>query len=286
MSHFYDIQNGTGVLSESSTAPQARKAGHLPSVTTVLGIIKDPFIDYIWKPRKLIELAREHTDLQPKQVQDLTYGLVQCAETGNMIPSSEFGTTVHARLEGYVTGESMEPSEYDAYAQPFVSWLAKEGVTPVHAELVVYDESIRIAGSVDFIGTEMNGNYILMDYKCRSCKGSGRGKFYDKDCAQLAIEAWMFARMKGLDYIPKCVSVCIDVDSKEHIHKEWSNVECYKGILRAKLLATLYWMDFMCEDIGQLKERKKEMLRDEIDMSISILKELQSDISTNESATE
>ena len=76
MSHFYDIQDGVGVLSDSNTAPQARKAGHLPSVTTVLGILKDPFIDYIWKPKKLIELAREHPDLHPKDVEGLTYGLI------------------------------------------------------------------------------------------------------------------------------------------------------------------------------------------------------------------
>ena len=275
MSHFYEIQDGVGMLSKSNTAPQARKAGHLPSVTTVLGILKDPFIDYIWKPNKLIELSREHPDLDSKQVQDLTYGLVKCADTGNMIPSSEFGTTVHARLEGYVTCEDMEESAYDEYAAPFLSFLAREGIEPKFAEFVVYSERIRIAGSVDFIGLDKDGKYILADYKCRSCKGSGKGKFYDKDCSQLAIEAWMFARMHKLDYIPKCISVCIDVDSKDHHHKEWSDLECYKGILRAKLLATLYWMDFMNEDIGQLKERKKEILRDEIDMSIQILNDLQ-----------
>jgi hypothetical protein len=275
MSHFYKIQDGIGVLSDSNTAPQARKAGHLPSVTTVLGILKDPFIDYIWKPKKLIELAREHPDLHPKDVEGLTYGLVKCAETGGMIPSSEFGTTVHARLEGYVNCDSMDESAYDEYAAPFISYLASEGIEPKAAEFVVYSDQIRIAGSVDFIGLDKDGNYLLADYKCRSCKGSGVGKFYDKDCSQLAIEAWMFARMYKLDYIPKCISVCIDVDSKDHHHKEWSELECYKGLLRAKLLATLYWMDFMNEDIGQLKDRKKEILRDEIDMTIQILNDLQ-----------
>lgn len=276
MSHFYDTSNGEGVLSESSTAPQARKAGHYPSVTTVLGIEKDSFIDYIWKPKKLIELAREHPALPAHMVADLTYGTVTCASTGNEIPSSEFGTTVHARLEGYVKGETMDFSEYDAYATPFVSWMSKEGVTPKYAEYVAFNDDIRLAGSVDFIGTDAEGNYILADYKCRSCKGSGKGKFYNKDCSQLAIEAWMFARMHDLSYIPKCISICIDVDSKEHHHKVWSDLDCYKGILRAKLLTTLYWMDFMNEDIGHILEKKKSILQDEIDMTIQILKDLNS----------
>ena len=192
-----------------------------------------------------------------------------------MIPSSEFGTTVHARLEGHVLEQDMEESAYDDYAMPFLDFIASEGITPKHAEYVVFSEQIRIAGSVDFIGTDKDGNYLLADYKCRSCKGSGKGKFYDKDCSQLAIEAWMFARMHNLEYIPRCISVCIDVDSMEHVHKEWSELDCYKGILRAKLLSTLYWMDFMNEDIGQIKDRKKEILRDEIDMSIQILNDLQ-----------
>ena len=276
MSHFYDTSKGEAVLSESTTAPQARKAGHYPSVTTVLGIQKDSFIDFVWKPKKLVELAREHPDLPPNKISELTYGTVTCASTGDEIPSSQFGTTVHARLEGYVKGETMDFSEYDSYATPFLNWMAENSVKPKYAEFVAYNDDIRLAGSIDFVGIDSYDEYILADYKCRSCKSSGKGKFYTKDCSQLAIEAWMFARMHNLNYLPKCISICIDIDSKEHYHKVWSDLDCYKGILRAKLLATLYWMDFMNEDIGHLQENKKGILRDEIDMTIQILHDLNS----------
>ena len=66
MSHFY---NCTDVLEpffeENITTPaQARKVRKVyPSVTTVLSIVKDPFLDSIYKPRMITELAREYPDL-------------------------------------------------------------------------------------------------------------------------------------------------------------------------------------------------------------------------------
>jgi hypothetical protein len=60
MSHFYDCSKKVALLSQSTTPPQARKANHYPSVTTILGILKSDFVDNIWKPRKIVELAREN----------------------------------------------------------------------------------------------------------------------------------------------------------------------------------------------------------------------------------
>lgn len=280
MSHYYECKKGKAELSKSKTAPQARKAGHYPSVTTVLGIIKNEHLDDRWKPEKIVELCREfiwdNPDMRYGDIKHLIYGTVQCPETGEEILSSEFGTRVHKRLEDYMNetkDPKMEIDAYDAYAAPFLAWLAKQGIQKEFAEHIVYDDEIRLAGSVDFIGKDPNGNYILADYKCRRCKGA-KGKFYDKDCAQLAIEAWMFARMQNLDYLPSCFSICIDVDTEKHYQKEWDDIECYKGILRAKLAATIFWIDRMCEGVGQIEKRKKQILDDEIEMTVQILKDL------------
>jgi hypothetical protein len=85
----------------------------------------------------------------------------------------------------------------------------------------------------------------MADYKCRDCKGRG-GKFYEKkDCTQLAIESWMLARMWDLEYLPSIMSVCVDIRSKKHYHKEWTWKQMQKGIERFKLTSEIYWMDFM-----------------------------------------
>ena len=67
MSHFYNCKNPSEPQFEAEvgTPAQARKAGAeiYPSVTTVLGIVKDSFLDDVYKPRMLTELARDTPDL-------------------------------------------------------------------------------------------------------------------------------------------------------------------------------------------------------------------------------
>ena len=75
MSHFYKYNRGKPIFLEDVATPaQARKVkGAWPSVTTVLGIIKDPFLDSIYKPRKITELARELPDLNWRDISDLRH---------------------------------------------------------------------------------------------------------------------------------------------------------------------------------------------------------------------
>ncbi len=61
MSHFYTSSKNPQFLEDVTTPHQALKNGRAyPSVTTVLGIVKDDFLDSIYTPRKLVELAREN----------------------------------------------------------------------------------------------------------------------------------------------------------------------------------------------------------------------------------
>ena len=64
----------------------------------------------------------------------------------------------------------------------------------------------------------------------------------DRDCQQLGIEAYMMMKEHKLDYLPECISVIIDCDTKKHYHKVWSEDELDKGIKVAKKCAELYWM--------------------------------------------
>lgn len=246
MAHFYKYNAGNPIFLEEATTPaKARKiAGAMPSVTTVLSVLKDPFLDDIYKPREIARIAREKPDLAWQHVKDLTYGLRQHPFTGDMIPSSEFGTAVHKRIEEHVLADLVDSelqgkSVWDDWAEPFISWYKKEGVNPIAAEHMIGNKGIGIVGSVDFIAKDRSGEVFLADYKCRSnCKG--KAKVYDKDLYQLAIEAWMLQQSTKLDYIPGCISVCIDIETCEHHHHVWSEEKILHGIEVAKLCAKLY----------------------------------------------
>ena len=163
---------------------------------------------------------------------------------GSLIPSSEFGTAVHARIEelvqaqlhGYEIGES----PYQEWAAPFLEWMQVCEVKPIATECVVADKLIKIAGSVDFIGYDNEGKLFLADYKCRT-NTKGKAKVYDKDCEQLAIEAFIVQKQHDLPYTPECRSVIIDCETKKHWHHVWNTKDVKQGIANAKLMAKLYW---------------------------------------------
>ena len=250
MSHFYTSAKKPQFLEDITTAPQARKIGRAyPSVTTVLGIVKDDFLDSVYQPRKLVELAREHTDLHYTKLKDMVYGFRPHPFTGKMIPSSEFGTAVHKMIEEWLMMGEGDATAFDDWAKPFIDWVNDSGVQVIDCEYIISDSRFKIAGSVDFIGLDKDEKVFLADYKCRSC--DGKGKFYGKDCKQLAIESVMLAKKLKLNYNPKIISVCIDTNTAEHYHKTWSDNEFNHYLECAKLSAKVYWQERM------LKPKKK-----------------------------
>ena len=78
MSHFYNCKNPSEPQFEAEvgTPAQARKAGAdvYPSVTTVLGIVKDAFLDEVYKPRMITDLAREHPHRPWSDLAEMVYG--------------------------------------------------------------------------------------------------------------------------------------------------------------------------------------------------------------------
>jgi hypothetical protein len=249
MAHFYNCKDLLNPQFEESvgTPHQAKKAGTkvYPSVTTVLGIVKDDFIDSIYKPKMITSLAREYPNLDWRNIADLTFGTREHPITGDTISSSEFGTSVHHCIEGlvnhrYLGAEETVRTDWDDWAMPFLQWIDEEGVSPIACESIISNNRIKIAGSIDFLGHDSEGTLFLADYKCRS-NTKGKAKTYAKDCEQLAIESYMIMKQHKLDYLPPCRSVIIDCDTKQHIHREWSESEMKWGIANAKLAAKIYW---------------------------------------------
>jgi len=247
--HFYDCTSEP-YLTAAKTPVQARKLKAYPSVTTILSIQMEDFMHNTWIPRKLVELARDYPTASVQQIQDMKYGYRICPETNEKVSSSHFGTMVHARLEdiinNLITGEGLAEAvtDYDAWAEPFIDFILREGIEPRACERILYCDKMKSAGSVDFIA-KVDGKYHLYDYKCRDTKGTG-GKFYEKkDCTQLAIESKWLQQDLGLDYTPMATSVCICTESKKHYHKNWSLTQMRKGVTRFKNLNKLYRMDWM-----------------------------------------
>lgn len=247
MAHFYDCNDTLDAFlrEDISTVAQARKVRAIyPSVTTVLSICKDEFLDGIYKPRMITDLARENPHLPWQEVERMTYGTRQHPLDGRSIPSSDFGTAVHKRIEELVQaklhGHDLPECPYNEWATPFLDWIEEEQVKPVATECIIADRLLKIAGSVDFVGYDYEGNLFLADYKCRT-NTRGKAKVYEKDCEQLAIEAFMIQRQHDLPYTPACRSVVIDCETKKHFHYEWNSEEVKKGIANAKLMAKLYW---------------------------------------------
>ena len=247
MAHFYDCNDTLDAFlrDDITTVAQARKVRAIfPSVTTVLGICKDEFLDSIYKPSKMVELGRENPHLHWREIERLCYGMRQHPTDGSLIPSSEFGTAVHYRIEELVQaqlhGHEIGESPYQGWAAPFLEWMQVCEVKPIATECVVADKLIKIAGSIDFIGYDNEGKLFLADYKCRT-NTKGKAKVYDKDCEQLAIEAFIVQKQHDLPYTPECRSVIIDCETKKHWHHVWNTKDVKQGIANAKLMAKLYW---------------------------------------------
>ena len=251
MAHFYNCKDVTEPVFEAEIeTPAKAKKQHkvFPSVTTVLAIVKDAFLDSIYKPRMMVDLARKHPRDDWRDLERMTYGFREHPATGETIPSSEFGTSVHKTIEDMIESliwdrmrELPEGRDFDEWAEPFYQWVLDNDVKPIACEKIIADNRIKIAGSVDFIGHDSDGKVFLADYKCRT-NTQGKAKVYDKDCQQLAIESFMLMRQHKLDYLPACISVVIDCDTKKHYHKEWTPKEMEKGIKVAKKCAELYWL--------------------------------------------
>ena len=247
MAHFYDCNDtlDASLREDITTVAQARKVRAIyPSVTTVLGICKDEFLDSIYKPSKMVELGRDNPYLHWREIERLCDGMRQHPTDGSLIPSSEFGTAVHKRIEeliqAQIHGYELGECPYNEWAVPFLEWIEEAQAKPLATECIVADRLIKIAGSVDFIGYDYEGKLFLADYKCRT-NTKGKAKVYDKDCEQLAIEAFIIQKEYKLEYTPECRSVVIDCDTKKHWHHVWSTDDVKKGITNAKLMAKLYW---------------------------------------------
>lgn len=223
--HYYLVNGSTVTPCHDLTKAQARKRGCYASVTTKRDVLSNSYLDK-WRLKRLIleseqnpRLPNEDDDNWIKRIDNILWGQPTRWD-GVKFQSWEFGTSVHAELENWNLdhGYAIRP-EWEPYCRGWQEWSGQNIAKTIAAEYLAVCHKVRTVGMVDFIGEMLDGTLCLADYKTRQC--DGEGKFYDKDLMQLAVEARIIKEGRGLDYWPRCFSVCIDSNGGSTFVKEW-----------------------------------------------------------------
>ncbi len=232
--HYYTQGLNPVLLKDVNTPSKAHKADAVPSVTTILSWMPNDYLDNVWKPKMMVELARKYKELDVDKIKELMWGIKRCPRSGEMVSSATFGTRAHARMEQLVDGylcDGLLPMDdpYDVVCKETFEHILNESFTPLNTELTIGSARLKTAGTIDLLALDRNEKYCLIDYKFRECE-NGEGKYYDKDLAQLAVEAYMIAELYALDYyIPDIYTFCIDTLSGDLHVKKWSDKMKTKG---------------------------------------------------------
>ncbi len=214
MSHFYKVnKNGHCKLASGVTSPtKARKSGAMASVTTMLGVMPNDFLNK-WSRNQIWIMA--NTGLSFEECEHRRYGLRRDVD-GRMVTSAKFGTNVHKALELHLErmadGDiSANNGPYSAYVNPFAIWFRENDYSLVEAEAICYSVERKTAGTIDVLAKDADGKFVLMDFKTRAVRHTDKpeSKTYLKDAAQLAVEADIIRVDNDLDYTPQTISVVI-----------------------------------------------------------------------------
>ena len=261
MSHFYErTKDGIRLLKSVTTPAQARKSEAYVSVTTVLKMLPNSFMDN-WRVREAARLARQHPGEDADAIAERLWGVRDCPDTGDEISSSDFGTAVHKKMEQYANlalgkGGAWPQADgegYGHFCRYMIETLLYAGIEPLAAEKIVWDDDLRVAGTIDLIA-QQKGKVVLVDYKCRSCNGEG-AKAYDKDCAQLAVEAVIVANDMGLDYVPQIYTGCICSDTGKAWLRTWTPPVAKRNLSAFLSCVIMYATVEMKLELGTVLER-------------------------------
>jgi ATP-dependent exoDNAse (exonuclease V) beta subunit len=79
--------------------------------------------------------------------------------------ASEFGTRMHKHIEDFYNGNEL-PSDLTVELEMFVQFYQDHiEMIPFRTEMMIYDEDIRICGSVDMLFRNEDGTFSIYDWK-------------------------------------------------------------------------------------------------------------------------
>jgi ATP-dependent exoDNAse (exonuclease V) beta subunit len=170
--HFYRSQNGqTDLIDARARHPKLTgrrltaaclKEGYLPSVTTILSVIKEEQIE-VYRRRKALEHYAAHGDLE---------AAVHHEDDAH----SATGTLYHAELERLLNSNLQMPlAGVDAAVREHVAPLYAELRQRAQAVLLVEhrfaDEALRYGGTIDAVLLRKDRKLLVLDYKTKKFDG-------------------------------------------------------------------------------------------------------------------
>src|SRR6266496_5166415 len=144
---FYEVDRADGKGKRRTTLADARKAGAVPSMTNVIGILAKPQLE-AWKMEQAILASLTLPRLPEEPLDSYARRVVEDAD-GQSEKARQFGTDLHRAIEEELLviqskGQLFSVStELDIFLTPVRQWL-NENVVKVYAtECIVGDRSVR-----------------------------------------------------------------------------------------------------------------------------------------------
>lgn len=209
-----------------ATLADARKLGLIPSVTTKLQLLDNPYIDS-WRVEQAIIAAITLPSIPGESMDDRARRIAEDASS-QVGDAMKLGTLIHTVAENYILRreECKDPTISHLF-EPFRQWWDSECSELIYSEKSVVHHAEGYAGRVDCKAKLKSYGLAILDFKTRKPSAKGKFSVYDKDILQLA--AYREADALTLPKADTCLSVLINSgESGIHIH-QWTDEEIAHG---------------------------------------------------------
>lgn len=173
--HWY---NKNGEPDYGHTVKKAIEKGLYPSVTTILGVLDKPGLNY-WKQEQCILTADKNKRFEDED--DKTYSKRVMALFGKNQFSASVGTMIHAFCENKADPLIIG---YDDVCTAIRSWQNENLSNGIVEESFTYEEC-GYGGRIDWYGFDRKGRKVILDYKTQGPK-KGALTVYDEWIYQLS----------------------------------------------------------------------------------------------------
>ena len=230
----YEVPRASGEGMKPTTLREARIMHLLPSVTSVLSIVRKPYLE-AWKADQYLGVSCEFPEATKEEV-------IEIAET-RMAEARDTGSLYHAEIErivlNLIDGGTVEPEDYEMPEETiraFIEWYRRFKLRPRWVERP-FACSAGYGGRIDCEGTSFLGDgpgtyYTVIDWKTQATKQNKPFRTYPEWAVQLAAYAYGINRPDAL-----LVSVCISTTEPGRIeHFPWprdENEDNYQAFLDA-----------------------------------------------------
>lgn len=143
-------------LEKPEKVPSLLQAGYVPSVTTILGVIRHSFLE-AWLIAESLQHFEEH-------------GSFKAALTHRNTIAADFGTVCHALIESRLKGTPCREAHDHRHVnacEPLWSWMDANVEVVLWSEELFADGELGYGGTADLLVLMKDGRQILLDLKTK-----------------------------------------------------------------------------------------------------------------------